>query len=88
MIAEHLARILACVLASSPALAGILVIDDDGGPGVDFTSLQTATAAPLPFALKAFAIVPPDRALLHRRIADRFDAMLRAGLVDELRSLR
>jgi len=56
--------------------------------GKPISSLQTATAAPPPFALKAFAIVPADRALLHQRIADRFDAILKAGLVDELRSLR
>ena len=34
------------------------------------------------------AIVPPDRAALHAVIAERFDAMLAAGLVDELRKLR
>lgn len=31
---------------------------------------------------------PADRAALHERIAARFDAMLRAGLVDEVRALR
>jgi tRNA dimethylallyltransferase len=36
----------------------------------------------------AFALVPSDRSDLHRRIALRFDAMLAAGLVDELRALR
>jgi tRNA dimethylallyltransferase len=36
----------------------------------------------------AFALIPSDRADLHRRIALRFDAMLDAGLVDELRALR
>jgi tRNA dimethylallyltransferase len=56
--------------------------------GKPISSWQTATAAPLPFVLKAFAIVPPDRALLHQRIADRFDAILNAGLVDELKALR
>jgi tRNA dimethylallyltransferase len=34
------------------------------------------------------ALVPDDRAKLHRRIAQRFDAMLDAGLVEELRALR
>ena len=34
------------------------------------------------------ALVPADRVRLHRLIADRFDAMLEAGLVDELRALR
>lgn len=36
----------------------------------------------------ALAIVPTDRAALHAAIAGRFDAMLAAGLVDELRALR
>jgi tRNA dimethylallyltransferase len=34
------------------------------------------------------AVVPSDRAGLHATIAERFDAMLAAGLVDELHSLR
>jgi tRNA dimethylallyltransferase len=34
------------------------------------------------------ALVPSDRARLHRAIAERFDAMLSRGLVDELRGLR
>jgi len=36
----------------------------------------------------AVAIVPGDRAALHVRIAQRFDAMLDAGLVAELAALR
>ena len=34
------------------------------------------------------ALEPSDRARLHARIQDRFDAMLSAGLVDEVRALR
>jgi tRNA dimethylallyltransferase len=34
------------------------------------------------------ALLPPDRARLHAAIAERFDRMLAAGLVDELRQLR
>lgn len=34
------------------------------------------------------ALTPSDRAVLHRRIEQRFDAMLEAGLLDELRALR
>jgi tRNA dimethylallyltransferase len=56
--------------------------------GQPISSLQIAAVAPLPFALKAFAIAPVDRAALHQRIADRFDAILKAGLVEELKSLR
>jgi len=36
----------------------------------------------------AVAIVPGDRAALHQRIAQRFDAMLERGLVSELAQLR
>jgi len=36
----------------------------------------------------AVALIPSDRARLHVAIARRFDAMLAAGLVDELRALR
>lgn len=42
----------------------------------------------LPFELRAFALIPQDRAILHRRIEERFDAMLEGGLVDELKDLR
>jgi tRNA dimethylallyltransferase len=36
----------------------------------------------------AFALIPSDRADLHWRIALRFEAMLAAGLVEEVRALR
>ncbi len=38
--------------------------------------------------MKAFSLIPDDRSELHRRIAERFDAMLKTGLVEELKSLR
>jgi tRNA dimethylallyltransferase len=44
--------------------------------------------APLPFEALRLSLEPSDRAALHARIADRFRAMLAAGLVDELRGLR
>jgi tRNA dimethylallyltransferase len=52
------------------------------------SELQLGSANQLPFELKSFALVPQDRAELHQRIAERFDAMLKAGLVDELKALR
>nr|WP_281375178.1 tRNA (adenosine(37)-N6)-dimethylallyltransferase MiaA [Aquabacterium terrae] len=45
-----------------------------------------ATSAGLP--LRLVALEPVSRAWLHRRIAERFDAMLAAGLIDEVRALR
>jgi tRNA dimethylallyltransferase len=56
--------------------------------GKPLSEWQTASPAALPFRLAAYALVPEDRAALHRRIAERFEAMLRGGLVEELRSLR
>ena len=56
--------------------------------GRPMSELQTAAAPALPFRIEAFAFTPEDRAELHRRIAMRFDAMLKAGLVEELRALR
>src|SRR5882724_12023652 len=56
--------------------------------GKPLSSLQGRSSPALPFALKGFALVPPDRAALAERIAARFEAMLAAGLVEELRSMR
>jgi tRNA dimethylallyltransferase len=43
---------------------------------------------PLPYRLVQIALLPSDRTALHRRIEARFDAMLRAELVEEVTSLR
>jgi tRNA dimethylallyltransferase len=56
--------------------------------GRPLSALHTAPRQPLPFELAACALIPADRAQLHRRIAERFDRMLALGLVDELRTLR
>ena len=42
----------------------------------------------LPYRLLKLALVPRDRAVLHARIARRFDAMLSGGFLDEVRALR
>jgi tRNA dimethylallyltransferase len=56
--------------------------------GQPLSALQGKAEAELPFRLQAFALAPVARAELHRRIAERFDAMLAAGLVEELQALR
>jgi tRNA dimethylallyltransferase len=56
--------------------------------GKPISEFQNQAKADLPFQLRTFSLVPEDRSELHRKIAERFDAMLRAGLVDELKSLR
>jgi tRNA dimethylallyltransferase len=44
--------------------------------------------SPPPFRLLPIAIAPSDRAVLHGRIAERFEQMLSTGLVEELEGLR
>ena len=43
---------------------------------------------PLPYQTLALGLAPTERSWLHQRIAERFDLMLKAGLVDELVLLR
>jgi len=57
--------------------------------GVPLSDLQGRRAAIADLGpTMRFALIPPDRAALHAEIARRFDAMLVAGLVDELAALR
>lgn len=49
---------------------------------------EQAPAEALPWQMHWLAIAPPDRALLHQRIALRFDQMLAAGLIEEVQALR
>ena len=56
--------------------------------GTPISALQGRRAAEPLGASLAIALVPSDRARLHAAIARRFDAMLDAGLVDELAALR
>ncbi|MDD2720313.1 MAG: tRNA (adenosine(37)-N6)-dimethylallyltransferase MiaA [Gallionella sp.] len=49
---------------------------------------QQSEAAALPYDITSVALLPDDRAVLHRRIATRFEQMMEQGLVEELRRLR
>jgi tRNA dimethylallyltransferase len=55
--------------------------------GKPLSALQGSRSSALPFAVKALAI-DVERSALHERIEQRFDAMLRAGLLDEIRGLK
>jgi tRNA dimethylallyltransferase len=56
--------------------------------GKTLSSLQGVSKHDLPFKVRAFALIPSNREQLHEQIAARFDAMLKAGLLDELKDLR
>src|SRR5258706_4394192 len=55
--------------------------------GEPLSEIQRRSDTTPPFALQAFSLVP-ERDELHARIAARFGAMLAAGLVEEVRSLK
>ena len=66
------------------------VFETTGKPISAYWREQGKSAAPqrLGQELLEFAFLPEDRAALHRRIEERFDAMLAQGFVDEVRILR
>jgi len=55
--------------------------------GVPLSQLLLRPVRPS-LAVRTIALLPEDRAELHRRVAVRFDAMLAAGFLDEVRALR
>lgn len=57
--------------------------------GIPITDWQRSAARrPFPFRVLKLILAPVDRAVLHERIALRFDAMLKSGFLDEVRRLR
>ncbi|MCK8516120.1 tRNA (adenosine(37)-N6)-dimethylallyltransferase MiaA [Methylonatrum kenyense] len=56
--------------------------------GQPLSKLQTRRQPPRGLRFLNLALMPPDRDILHRRIEQRFRAMLAAGFVDEVRALR
>lgn len=58
-----------------------------GRPMSELIGSRAAPDGPPP-SLATIALEPSDRAVLHERIARRFDAMLAAGFLDEVRALR
>jgi len=57
--------------------------------GRPLSELQRATVSPLAgLPLKAWALAPRSRPVLHQRLAERFHAMMAAGFLEEVRQLR
>ena len=56
--------------------------------GKPLSQLQGVSTDALPFKVRAFGLMPSDRDALHKRIASRFDEMLQAGLLEEVRNLK
>jgi tRNA dimethylallyltransferase len=56
--------------------------------GIPMSALLDRAQSELPYRVLQLALIPTDRAVLHQRIAARFDAMLAEGLLDEVETLR
>ncbi len=56
--------------------------------GQSLSRQQARRPAALPWRVLKLALLPLDREHLRRRIGERFDAMLAAGFLDEVRALR
>ncbi|HAT42219.1 MAG TPA: tRNA (adenosine(37)-N6)-dimethylallyltransferase MiaA [Rheinheimera sp.] len=55
--------------------------------GKSMTELTETKSEPLPYQVCQFAIAPQERAMLHERIAQRFELMLQQGFEHEVRQL-
>ncbi len=71
--AQRIQRALEVCLLSGATMSGLLAKEQE---------------AELPYRLLQLALLPGDRAVLHERIAQRFDAMLKQGLLEELEFLK
>ncbi len=71
---QRIGRALEIFLASGRTMASLLA--------------EQRQVEQLPYALTRLALMPPDRAELHARIALRFELMLKEGLIDEVAGLR
>ena len=56
--------------------------------GKTLSSQQRGLPAPFPYRVLKLALLPAERSALHARIAQRVDAMLAQGFLDEVRALR
>ena len=56
--------------------------------GTPMSALLDRAQSVLPYRVLQLALIPSDRAVLHQRIAARFDTMLAEGLIGEVETLR
>ncbi|MFS2166890.1 tRNA (adenosine(37)-N6)-dimethylallyltransferase, partial [Variovorax sp. Varisp62] len=73
--------------AADAAVRALEVWESSGQPLSSFHASDNKTAKAVEDGV-LFSLEPADRAWLHTRIAERFDAMLAAGFLDEVRALR
>ena len=55
--------------------------------GKSLTELTAVKSDPIPYNIQQFAIAPTEKSVLHQRIEQRFDLMLKAGFEQEVQAL-
>lgn len=87
-LAEHDPQAAARIHRNDPQriVRALEVLRLSGRPISDWQ--RSGRPLPFPFRVLKLVLAPADRAVLHERIALRFDAMLAAGFLDEVAGLR
>ena len=88
---QRLMRAIEVVRLTGKPISAFWQSANGGQSGVeDFpytTRWQADEQVGLPYTVAQFALAPSDRSVLHQRIKERFNAMLQAGFLDEVRAL-
>lgn len=85
--AQRIQRALEVWMLSGEPLSALLAKQAAADASANASSDGTEAARPR-FRFVPLSLEPSDRSVLHRRIEARFDAMLAAGLIDEVTTLR
>lgn len=80
---QRVIRALEVFYVSGRAISSFWAEGTHDGKG----TLSAAALSHFPYHLRQFAVLPPDRAQLHQRIASRYQHMLEAGFKDEVEKL-
>jgi len=78
--------------AQAPVVAQVVaqneVLEETQEQAPEQIKIQNQENVEFPFPTLMIGLIPQDRTVLHQRIAARFDLMLKAGLIAEVRALR
>lgn len=91
--AQRIQRALEVWMLSGETLSALLAkpaaeTTGNVAPDAAMSDASASSSCPHPYRFVPVSLEPSDRAVLHRRIEARFDAMLEGGLVNEVTRLR
>ncbi|MBV5298172.1 MAG: tRNA (adenosine(37)-N6)-dimethylallyltransferase MiaA [Rhodoferax sp.] len=86
--AQRIARALEVYRITGVPLAHLHTIKNIADSAIPIRATDQKGTENVPSAMRLISLEPLHRAWLHQRIAERFDAMLTSGLIDEVKALR